>query len=162
MAAPCASEFGRERKTKEEAVCEFRRAEESGRRDSTATLTLARWCDLSTTRVFFFQLGEVDDEDMRVENPKLAVLGLGTMGSAIARTALRSEIPFAVWNRGVEATEPFGIAGAEVRMWSEGPSAHAPQLSWLRDFVQRNLCRSAFVWAGLNAAGSKGSPIQLR
>jgi 3-hydroxyisobutyrate dehydrogenase len=66
------------------------------------------------TRVIVFQLGEVDDEDMRVENPKLAVLGLGTMGSAIARTALRSEIPLAVWNRGVEATEPFGIAGADV------------------------------------------------
>jgi hypothetical protein len=67
--------------------------------------------DLFPTRVIVFQLGEVDDEDMRVENPKLAVLGLGTMESAIARTALRSEIPLAVWNRGVEATEPFGIAG---------------------------------------------------
>jgi 3-hydroxyisobutyrate dehydrogenase len=46
--------------------------------------------------------------------PKLAVLGLGTMGTAIALTAHRSGIPLVVWNRTQPATRQFSELGVEV------------------------------------------------
>ena len=39
--------------------------------------------------------------------PKVAVLGLGTMGAAMATTARRSGLPVVVWNRGPGASEPL-------------------------------------------------------
>lgn len=47
-------------------------------------------------------------------NPKLAVLGLGTMGSAMAHTARRSGLPLVVWNRDPVGTEAFSDVGVEV------------------------------------------------
>lgn len=44
---------------------------------------------------------------MTGERPKLAVLGLGTMGSAMAGSALRSGLPTVVWNRNPDAAAPF-------------------------------------------------------
>jgi 3-hydroxyisobutyrate dehydrogenase len=41
----------------------------------------------------------VEDTAMTEPRSKLAVLGLGTMGAAMAGTALRSGIPLVVWNR---------------------------------------------------------------
>lgn len=49
-----------------------------------------------------------------VDSPKLAVLGLGTMGRALAQTARRSDIPLVVWNRDPVATEMFANEGIEV------------------------------------------------
>jgi 3-hydroxyisobutyrate dehydrogenase len=46
--------------------------------------------------------------------PKLAVLGLGTMGAAIAGTALRSGIPLVVWNRQPAAAANFAGPGVEM------------------------------------------------
>ena len=46
--------------------------------------------------------------------PKLAVLGLGTMGRAMAGSALRSGIPTVVWNRGPDAARRMEDQGAEV------------------------------------------------
>lgn len=45
---------------------------------------------------------------------KLAVLGLGTMGSAMAGSALREGIPLVVWNRDLEATSTLADRGAKV------------------------------------------------
>lgn len=42
------------------------------------------------------------------------MLGLGTMGAAMARSALRGGIPTVVWNRNVEVAQPFESLGAEV------------------------------------------------
>lgn len=61
-----------------------------------------------------FRTPKVDDEGMADDSPKLAVVGLGTMGSAMAQTAHRSGIPLVVWNREVKATQPFTEAGVEV------------------------------------------------
>jgi 3-hydroxyisobutyrate dehydrogenase len=47
-------------------------------------------------------------------SPKLAVLGLGTMGRAVASSALRSGIPTTVWNREHGAAGPLADQGAEV------------------------------------------------
>jgi 3-hydroxyisobutyrate dehydrogenase len=46
--------------------------------------------------------------------PKLAILGLGTMGTAIAETAVRSGIPMVVWNRRPDAGASFAAQGVEV------------------------------------------------
>lgn len=46
--------------------------------------------------------------------PRLAVLGLGTMGRAMAGSALRSGIPTVVWNRQPDAASPLADQGAEV------------------------------------------------
>jgi 3-hydroxyisobutyrate dehydrogenase len=46
----------------------------------------------------------------------LAVLGLGTMGRAMAGCALRAGIPTVVWNRDVEVARPFADRGARVAL----------------------------------------------
>jgi 3-hydroxyisobutyrate dehydrogenase len=46
--------------------------------------------------------------------PKLAVLGLGTMGRAMAGSALRHGIPTVVWNRGPDGARGLAEQGAEV------------------------------------------------
>jgi 3-hydroxyisobutyrate dehydrogenase len=46
--------------------------------------------------------------------PKLAVLGLGTMGQGMASSALRAGIPTVVWNRNLDVARPFAERGAEV------------------------------------------------
>lgn len=61
-----------------------------------------------------FWIPQVDDERMTADSPKLAVLGLGTMGSAMAQTAHRSGIPLVVWNRESKAAEPLSEAGIKV------------------------------------------------
>ncbi len=46
--------------------------------------------------------------------PKLAVLGLGTMGRAMARTAHRAGLPLVVWNRNPAAADAFSEMGVDV------------------------------------------------
>jgi 3-hydroxyisobutyrate dehydrogenase len=48
--------------------------------------------------------------------PRLAVLGLGTMGRAMAGSALRAGIPTVVWNRDSEVARPFADRGAKVAL----------------------------------------------
>jgi 3-hydroxyisobutyrate dehydrogenase len=47
-------------------------------------------------------------------SPKLAVLGLGTMGRAMAGSALRNGIPTVVWNREPDVATQMAGQGAEV------------------------------------------------
>ena len=51
---------------------------------------------------------------MTDQNPTLAVLGLGTMGRAMAETAHRSGIPLVVWNRDPAAADAFARMGVDV------------------------------------------------
>jgi 3-hydroxyisobutyrate dehydrogenase len=51
---------------------------------------------------------------MTDHQPKLAVLGLGTMGRAMAQTAHRSGVSLVVWNRDPAAAQPFSERGVEV------------------------------------------------
>ena len=46
--------------------------------------------------------------------PRLALLGLGTMGAAMAGTALRSGLPLVVWNRDPDAAAHFAAQGVDV------------------------------------------------
>jgi 3-hydroxyisobutyrate dehydrogenase len=48
--------------------------------------------------------------------PKLAVLGLGTMGRAMAGCALRNDISTVVWNRELETARQMADQGAEVAL----------------------------------------------
>ena len=51
---------------------------------------------------------------MTGDAPRLAVLGLGTMGRAMAGSALRAGIPTVVWNRDPASAEGLADQGAEV------------------------------------------------
>jgi 3-hydroxyisobutyrate dehydrogenase len=51
---------------------------------------------------------------MTTRQPRLAVLGLGTMGAAMAGTARRAGLPLVVWNRNPAAATELAAAGAEV------------------------------------------------
>ena len=51
---------------------------------------------------------------MADEKPRLAVLGLGTMGRAMAGSALRNGIPTVVWNRKPDVARRMADLGAEV------------------------------------------------
>jgi 3-hydroxyisobutyrate dehydrogenase len=53
---------------------------------------------------------------MADREPSLAVLGLGTMGRAMAGSALRSGIPTTVWNRKPDVARRMADQGAEVAM----------------------------------------------
>jgi 3-hydroxyisobutyrate dehydrogenase len=51
---------------------------------------------------------------MTDRRPTLAMLGLGAMGTAMARTAQRSGVPLVVWNRDPAAGKSFAEMGVEV------------------------------------------------
>jgi 3-hydroxyisobutyrate dehydrogenase len=63
------------------------------------------------------------DEAMTPAKPKLAVLGLGTMGTAIAQTAHKAGLPLVVWNREPAAAEVF--KGTDVEVAPSVPDAAA-------------------------------------
>lgn len=60
---------------------------------------------------------------MTPNQPTLAVLGLGTMGRAIAQTAHRAGLAVVVWNRGPAATKAF--EGTDVEVAPSVPDAAA-------------------------------------
>ena len=48
------------------------------------------------------------------DGPRVAVLGLGTMGAAMARRILDAGLPLTVWNRNPDRAEPFRDTGARI------------------------------------------------
>ena len=52
--------------------------------------------------------------DDRGESTRVAVLGTGIMGAAMARNLLRAGLRTTVWDRSASATAPLAEAGAEV------------------------------------------------
>ncbi len=45
---------------------------------------------------------------------RVALLGTGIMGAAMARRLIAAGLPTTVWDRSASATEPLGQAGAKV------------------------------------------------
>jgi 3-hydroxyisobutyrate dehydrogenase-like beta-hydroxyacid dehydrogenase len=52
--------------------------------------------------------------DQRGENPRVAVLGTGIMGAAMARRLLAASVRTTVWDRSPSVTAPLREAGAQV------------------------------------------------
>jgi NAD binding domain of 6-phosphogluconate dehydrogenase len=52
--------------------------------------------------------------DSRAGHARVAVLGTGIMGSAMARDLVAAGLPTTVWDRSPSVTEPLAEAGAEV------------------------------------------------
>lgn len=62
---------------------------------------------------------------MALEPETLAVLGMGAMGSGMARSALRAGIPTIVWDRDLERARVLSEAGAEVEHSADRAAARA-------------------------------------
>ena len=62
---------------------------------------------------------------MKSDIPRLAVLGLGTMGRAMAQSALRSDVPTVVWNRESGPADSLGEQGAQVASSATDAVRHA-------------------------------------
>lgn len=100
--------------------------------------------------------------------PKLAVLGLGTMGRAMAETALRSGLPVVVWNRDASATARFAERGVEVAQSVSDAvreadvvitmvtNAEAVQSIAIDQGLIENL-RPGAAWAQMSTIGVKGT-----
>src|SRR5215467_14558562 len=80
--------------------------------------------------------------------PRIAFLGLGIMGSGMARRLLGAGFPLTVYNRNHEKAVPFGDDGASV--------AHSPgEAAADADFIISMLADDAAsrsVWLGENGA----------
>jgi 3-hydroxyisobutyrate dehydrogenase len=100
--------------------------------------------------------------------PNLAVLGLGTMGAAMAGTALRSGIPLVVWNRQPGAAASFAGQGVEVaRSVSEAVEEADVVITMVTDAeavlsiaTEEGLLaalRAGAVWAQMSTIGIEGT-----
>ena len=101
-------------------------------------------------------------------NPKLAVLGLGTMGQAMAGSALRHGIPTVVWNRDPGVARRWAEQGAEVAESVTGAVKGADMVvtmvtdtkavtSIAVDLGMLESLPEGAVWAQMSTIGVKGT-----
>lgn len=83
-----------------------------------------------------------------MSTPRAAILGLGIMGSGMARRLLSAGFPVAVYNRNAEKTTPFARAGAFV---AGSPREAACQADVIISMVADDSA-SRNVWLGENGA----------
>jgi 3-hydroxyisobutyrate dehydrogenase len=60
-----------------------------------------------------------------MSKPRIAFLGLGTMGSGMARRLLANGFPLTVFNRNVEKSKPFAAEGAQIARSSREAAAQS-------------------------------------
>jgi 3-hydroxyisobutyrate dehydrogenase len=60
-----------------------------------------------------------------MSKPRIAFLGLGTMGSGMARRLLANGFPLTVFNRNVEKSKPFAAEGAQIARSSREVAAQS-------------------------------------
>ena len=115
---------------------------------------------------------------MTMQTTKLAVLGLGTMGRAMASSALRGAIPTVVWDRNPEVARRFVERGVEV---AETPATAVQGVdvaitmvtdakavtSIATDLGMLEALASGAVWAqmstiGLEATGAIAASVEQR
>lgn len=89
-----------------------------------------------------------------IKATKVAILGLGTMGSGMASNLLKAGIPLAVYNRTAAKAEPFAAQGARVAATpADAAKGAAIVISMLAD---DNASRDA--WLGKNGALAAAEP----
>src|SRR5215469_1819979 len=83
-----------------------------------------------------------------MSKPHIAFLGLGLMGSGMARQLLAKGFPLTVFNRNVEKSSPFAVAGAHVAgSPREAASGAGVIISMVADDNASN-----FMWLGSDGA----------
>jgi 3-hydroxyisobutyrate dehydrogenase len=105
--------------------------------------------------------------------PRVAVLGLGAIGSAFARNAARAGLRVTVWNRGAErraafagehvefaatAVEAVRDADAVVTMLFDADAV----LSVMRDHATFNAMKSGSTWVQMSTIGVEGTEVAMR
>jgi 3-hydroxyisobutyrate dehydrogenase len=89
-----------------------------------------------------------------MSKPQIAFLGLGIMGSGMARRLLVNGFPLMVFNRNVEKSKPFAAEGAHV---ANSPREAAAQADVIISMVaDDNASRS--LWLGENGALADANP----
>jgi 3-hydroxyisobutyrate dehydrogenase len=83
-----------------------------------------------------------------MEDTKIALLGLGLMGSGMANRLLDAGYPLSVWNRNPDKTEPLAARGATVAKSPRQAAAGASVVLSMLSDVQ--VCRD--VWLGRGEA----------
>ena len=89
-----------------------------------------------------------------MSRPQVAILGLGIMGSAMARRLLSAKIPLTVYNRNREKCVPFAEAGAGV---GSSPRETAARADIILSMVADDTA-SREVWLGPNGALAGAPP----
>ena len=89
--------------------------------------------------------------------PRVAFLGLGTMGGGMARRLIATGFPVAVWNRTPARAQPFGALGARV---AESPEDAAATADVVISMVADDPA-SLEVWCGAHGALSRIRPGSL-
>ena len=83
-----------------------------------------------------------------MEETKIALLGLGLMGSGMANRLLDAGYPLSVWNRNPDKTQPLAARGATVAKSPRQAAAGASVVLSMLSDVQ--VCRD--VWLGRGEA----------
>jgi 3-hydroxyisobutyrate dehydrogenase len=102
--------------------------------------------------------------EQRGENPRVAVLGTGIMGAAMARRLLAASVRTTVWDRSPSATAPLREAGAQVASTPDDAVKNAaivitmlPTADVVNDVVFDGKVTDAFrhgaVWAQMGTIG---------
>src|SRR5688572_28687685 len=88
-----------------------------------------------------------------MKKPRIAFLGLGTMGSGMARRLLANGFPLTVFNRNREKSAPLAAEGAKVATSPCEAASHADVIISMvaDDIVSRSL------WFGENGALNSAS-----
>ncbi len=89
-----------------------------------------------------------------MSKPRIAFLGLGIMGSGMARRLLVNGFPLAVFNRNSEKSKPFAVEGARVAASPRDAAAQADVI--ISMVADDNASRS--LWLGENGALAAAKP----
>jgi 3-hydroxyisobutyrate dehydrogenase len=89
-----------------------------------------------------------------MSKPHVALLGLGIMGSGMARRLLKNEFPLTVFNRNVEKSKSFADEGAHV---AHSPRAAAKDAEIIISMVADDPA-SRSLWLGENGALADANP----
>lgn len=89
-----------------------------------------------------------------MDKPRVAFLGLGIMGSGMARQILANGFPLSVFNRNVEKSKPFAAAGAKI---AGSPAEAAAGADIIVSMVADDQA-SRSVWLGQGGALSAVKP----